>query len=225
MTHMQRVEILTRLYAEEFKGRVGIGIAYEVTFLKLWDQLRELFSNATVYFGMGNDVYECFLASKEYYAEIGRNWSENEEKKLLEVGKHCLVFGRQPQGEVLLREIVTEKTDECNTSLKVVDKAGSWNSLRKSEKKLSDSDKPPVGTTVDGNEDVTVVRQVTTAGTVSVPPEFFISSSHIRTRVAEIRNSTPKDKLQEKLHAELGKLLPSKVVDFISHPNTCRRNS
>jgi len=135
MTHMQRVEILTRLYAEEFKGRVGIGIAYEVTFLKLWDQLRELFSNATVYFGMGNDVYECFLASKEYYAEIGRNWSENEEKKLLEVGKHCLVFGRQPQGEVLLREIVTEKTDECNTSLKVVDKAGSWNSLRKSEKK------------------------------------------------------------------------------------------
>jgi len=82
-------------------------------------------------------------------------------------------------------------------------------------KKLSDSDKPPVGTTVDGNEDVTVVRQVTTAGTVSVPPEFFISSSHIRTRVAEIRNSTPKDKLQEKLHAELGKLLPSKVVDFI----------
>jgi len=135
MTHMQRVDILTKLYVNELKGRVGIGIAYEVTFLKLWDQLREVFPNATVYFGMGNDVFECFLASKEYYTEIGRKWSENEEKKISEVGKHCLVFGRQPQGDVLLREIVTEKTDDSKVSVKVVDKSGSWNSLRKSEKK------------------------------------------------------------------------------------------
>jgi len=213
MTHLHRVDCLSKLYCEEFKGRIGIGIAYEVLFIRLWDQLSSMFPHAKVYFGMGNDVFECFLSSKEYYTEIGRTWTENEDKKLSEVGKHCLVFGREKQGNVVVRDIVTDK-NAADSTVKVVDKAGTWNSLRKSDKKL-DSDQPPVGTSVQDNDDVLVVRQITAAGTISVPPEFYVSSSFVRSRAAEIRSSTPQDKLKLVMHSELGKYLPSVVIDFI----------
>lgn len=214
MTHMQRIDCLSKVYCGEFKDRIGIGIAYEVLFIRLWDQLCSMFPNAQVYFGMGNDVFECFLSSKEYFTEIGRTWSENEDKKLSEVGKHCLVFGREKQGNVVVREISTEKSTSNDPTVKVVDKAGTWNSLRTSDKKL-DSDKPPLGTSVDNKDDVMVVRQITTAGNISVPPEFYVSSSHVRSRVAEIRASTPKEKLTSTLHNELDKILPTAVIDFI----------
>jgi len=122
-----------------------------------------------------------------------------------------LVFGREKHGNVVVREIVAEQS---GAAVKVVDKAGTWNSIRTSDKKL-DTDKPPVGTRVDSKDDVMVVRQITTAGTISVPPEFYVSSSQVRSRAAEIRATTPKEKVKSTMHTELGKFLPSVVVDFI----------
>jgi len=219
MTHDQRVQVLTELY-EQHKRKLGVGLAYEVLFVRLHDQLKTMFPNATVYFGMGNDVYECFLASKEYFAEVGLEWGEEEEKKLREVGKYCLVFGREEKSSLVVRELVE--------GMPVSDKAGTWKSLRSSLPKDGlrssagtkvhlDADAPPVGLNlVNNTEDVVVVREITTAGDVPVPPNYRMSSSHIRTRVGQIRSFTEPDKLTATLHKELDAQLPSKVIDYIA---------
>jgi len=150
-----------------------------------------------------------FGLKKTYYAEIGLNWSEPEEKKLVQVGKQCIVFGREKKGDVVVREV---STDGC--SVKIVDNSGPWSSLRNSGKKL-DTETPPVGVTVLA-EDTLVVRQISNAGEITVPPEFHVSSSHVRSRITELRKSTTQtENLVKVLHTEFEKILPSAVVDYI----------
>jgi len=122
------------------------------------------------------------------------------------------VFGREQQGAVVVRQVLSASG---HNSVVVVDKKGSWNSLRGSLKH-SDSDTPPVGVNVE-DDNVVVVRQITTAGDVVVPLEFKISSSHVRSRVVELRKSSSVPaSLASSLHNELDAIVPGKVLDYIA---------
>jgi cytidyltransferase-like protein len=103
----QRLEMLTIL-ANRKKERIAVGLAYEVLFIRLADDLHQRFPSTAISFGMGNDTYERVLASKTYYERLGLAWNEQEQAKLEQLQKTIVVFGRSSHGhgEIVVPEQV-----------------------------------------------------------------------------------------------------------------------
>jgi len=92
----QRIELLTKMYGHH--KNIGIGVAHQVLFIYLFDQLKALFPSSQIYFAVGSDVYSRFLASEHYFRQLSLPWGEAENAKLQLVSEHCLLFDREING-------------------------------------------------------------------------------------------------------------------------------
>jgi hypothetical protein len=113
MSFADRLQQLREVFAEEYaEGRVAVGLAYEVLFVRLHALLQRRFPHAQVRLAMGNDTYECLLASEEYYDRAGLAWSsEVEGVQLAAVLKDVIVFARSPTATLLIRELSCAKAE------------------------------------------------------------------------------------------------------------------
>eukprot|EP01098_Paradermamoeba_levis_P003540 TRINITY_DN1594_c0_g1_i4.p1 TRINITY_DN1594_c0_g1~~TRINITY_DN1594_c0_g1_i4.p1 ORF type:complete len:298 (-),score=92.22 TRINITY_DN1594_c0_g1_i4:109-1002(-) len=180
----QRIALLSQLFKDQ-SSKVGVGIAHQVLFLKLQKQLQQLFPSAKVTFGMGNDTFECLLASQEYYEGVGLPWTEEDQKQLDALKHEVVVFGRDPKGTLLVRQVVDGNTVDVRAeSWQEVEKKESLKSslrsslegrsLRTSKGESWPTDgEPPLGRSSDGNEDV-ILRRVSSDGTVPSASTFFL---------------------------------------------------
>jgi cytidyltransferase-like protein len=94
----QRLEMLTS-FAKRKMDRIVVGLAHEVLFIRLADQLADQFPNAEISFGMGNETFERVLASKTYYERLGLAWADEDQAKLEQPRKKIVVFGRSRNGD------------------------------------------------------------------------------------------------------------------------------
>lgn len=86
--------VMLNLFAASKAGRVLVGLAHEVLFLRLADQLAHVFPQADISFAMGNETFAKFLASAEYYAKVGLPWTKEEQTRLDHLRQRIVVFGR-----------------------------------------------------------------------------------------------------------------------------------
>lgn len=93
----QRLDMLA-LLARRKRNRIATGLAHEVLFIRLADRLVELFPQAHMGFGMGNETFDRLRASKTYYERSGLAWTAEEEKKLERLKRHVVIFGRSTNG-------------------------------------------------------------------------------------------------------------------------------
>ena len=89
----QRLSMLN-LFAASKPGRVLVGLAHEVLFIRLADQLAHIFPQAEITFAMGNETFEKFLASAKYYARMGLPWATEDQTRLDDLRQRIVVFGR-----------------------------------------------------------------------------------------------------------------------------------
>ncbi len=92
----QRLAIMAAIFKSQ--GKVGLGLAREVLFLRLHHQLQAIFPGADIGFVMGNETFARFLDSRRYYQRLGLAWGEAEEKALAGLRKKVMVFGRSAKG-------------------------------------------------------------------------------------------------------------------------------
>lgn len=89
----QRLTMLN-LFAASKAGRVLVGLAHEVLFLRLADQLALMFPQADISFAMGNETFAKFLASARYYTRVGLPWTSQDQARLDHLRQRIVVFGR-----------------------------------------------------------------------------------------------------------------------------------
>jgi len=96
-TYAQRLRMLESAFGTE-RGRVGIGLAREVLYLRLAALVQERYPRSSVGIGMGDDSYARLMRSKEAFERSGLAWSEREEARLRSLGRKVIVFGRHGCG-------------------------------------------------------------------------------------------------------------------------------
>jgi cytidyltransferase-like protein len=92
-TFEQRLSMLSS-FAKQHRSRIVVGLAHEVLFLQLANCLANHFPSVEISFGMGNETFERFLASKTYYDRLGIPWTEQEQAQLDHFRETFVVFGR-----------------------------------------------------------------------------------------------------------------------------------
>lgn len=73
---------------------VGLGLAEEVLFIRLLNELSSIFPKADIAYGMGNETYQKLLFSETYYQRMGCEWTLEDAKKLALIKEKVVVFGR-----------------------------------------------------------------------------------------------------------------------------------
>jgi cytidyltransferase-like protein len=97
-TFEQRLEMLA-VFSKQKGARIAVGLAHEVLFIRLADCLCQYFPSAEIAFGMGNETFEKVLASENYYACLGLQWTAEEQNKLERLKKKIVVFGRSSNND------------------------------------------------------------------------------------------------------------------------------
>ncbi|MBD3309471.1 adenylyltransferase/cytidyltransferase family protein [candidate division KSB3 bacterium] len=97
-TFRQRIEMLASLRSRH-GTRIAAGLAHEVLFIRLAEDLRSYFPHADIFFGMGNETFERFLDSPRYYVRSGIPWTAAEQAKLDHLRDRIVVFGRSEQAD------------------------------------------------------------------------------------------------------------------------------
>ena len=93
-TFEQRLKMLASSVLKYRKHNIAAGLAHEVLFIRLAECLARQFPDAEITFGMGNETFERFLDSKDYYKRVGLAWTNEEQAKLDELKEKIVVFGR-----------------------------------------------------------------------------------------------------------------------------------
>jgi len=227
-----RLDQLRNVFSKEFRsGQLGVGMAKEGLFIRLHWLLRGQFPEARIRLAMGNDTWECALASKEYFELRGEPWGEAEEEGLKTLCVDAVVFGRTPRDSVLVRQLCSSDDGAITLRDSQVDAGGpmlsvlrsSGDELRRSSGLTQSEDADAVydlgddnvpeealqGRMVSDTGTEVVIRRVSTDGEEKVPSAAQgLSSTWVRDTVAKC--SDP-----ESLHEKLKGKVPDKVVSMI----------
>lgn len=104
-TFRQRLSMLEAFERRTIPGRIAVGLAEEVLFVRLRETLAAAFPTAGVLtFGMGDETFQKLLASRRYFERLGLTWGPREQQALETLRREAVVFnrGRQLPGAVSL---------------------------------------------------------------------------------------------------------------------------
>jgi cytidyltransferase-like protein len=75
-------------------GRISIGVASEILYVRLVQRLGRTFPCAEIGFGMGDDSFRRLLDSRSYFERRGEAWTPDDERTLAALQRTSMVFGR-----------------------------------------------------------------------------------------------------------------------------------
>lgn len=94
----ERLTMITEIW-KLAPDRIGIGLTEEVLILRLDQKLQEMFPQATIGFGLGEDLWKRVLDTASYFERSGLEWTQKDERHLELLRARIVVYDRSERRE------------------------------------------------------------------------------------------------------------------------------